>query len=260
MKFRVVSAGHYLHAVREAEPLPELGPVLKQVCRERPRRVDRFIELALLGSGLCARSHALKPDCGIYIGSGFGPMGSNVAVQEQLFRDRAPPKPFDFMNILGASAGFHVAKNLGLTGQNLFVSRRRASLEAVLVLAEADLKLGAVSQALVGVVEEVTLPLAQHRQRQGLVADTPVAEGSHWLLLEAAGESGRCLSVLRFEEQEGLDAYLQAHPSDGKETSASAIHDNPQAARLTGFLAEDAAGDLLLVGRGAGHSLLHLSP
>ncbi|HEV2111507.1 MAG TPA: beta-ketoacyl synthase N-terminal-like domain-containing protein, partial [Gammaproteobacteria bacterium] len=181
MKLRVTSAGHYLHTVREGEPLPDLTPALKRVCRERPRRVDRFIELALLGSGQCVRGRELKPGCGIYLGSGFGPMASNLAVQEQMLRDRELPKPFDFMNILGASAGFHVAKNLGLKGQNLFISRRGASLEAALTLAQADLMLGVVSQALVGVVEEATLPLAQHRQRQGVPADTPVAEGSHWL-------------------------------------------------------------------------------
>lgn len=270
MKLKVLSAGHYLHTLREGQPLPDLAPALKQVCRERPRRVDRFIELALLGSGLCTRGRELKPGCGIYLGSGFGPMASNLAVQEQMFRGRECPKPFDFMNTLGASAGFHVAKNLGLTGQNLFVSRRGASLEAALALAETDLKLGVVTQALVGVVEEATLPLDQHRQRQRLPPDTLVAEGSHWLLLETDGDGGKSLRFLRFEGRMELDAYLHGYQAPSVRmrraevsgTAGGGIHANPQAASITGFLAADEAGTLLLVGRGAGeaYTLLHLGP
>lgn len=267
MKLTVVSAGHYLHTLREGGPLPDLRPALKQVCRERPRRVDRFIELALLGSGLCVQGRELKPGCGIYLGSGFGPMGSNVAVQEQLLRDKEFPKPFDFMNILGASAGFHVAKNLGLTGQNLFISRRGASLEAALAHVQADLKLGVVDQALVGVVEEATLPLDQHRQRQGLPTGTPVAEGSHWLLLEKEGYGGKPMSLLKFGDEAELGAYLHAHRAPSvrmqhaeDRSPTSGVHDNPHAAAVTGFLAADEAGTLLLVRRGAGESytLLHL--
>jgi|HubBroStandDraft_5_1064220.scaffolds.fasta_scaffold150176_2 hypothetical protein len=267
MKLTVVSAGHYLHTLREGGPLPDLRPALKQVCRERPRRVDRFIELALLGSGLCVQGRELKPGCGIYLGSGFGPMGSNVAVQEQLLRDKEFPKPFDFMNILGASAGFHVAKNLGLTGQNLFISRRGASLEAALAHVQADLKLGVVDQALVGVVEEATLPLDQHRQRQGLPTGTPVAEGSHWLLLEKEGDGGKPMSLLKFGDEAELGAYLHAHRAPSvrvqhaeDRSPTSGVHDNPHAAAVTGFLAADEAGTLLLVRRGAGESytLLHL--
>ena len=206
MTLKVVSTGNYLHRVLEGEPLPDLAPALKQVCRERPRRVDRFIELALLGSGQCVAGQTLRPDCGIYLGSGFGPMGTNVAVQEQLFRDRECPRPFDFMNLLGASAGFHVAKNLGIKGPNLFISRRGASLEAAFAAAQADMRLGIVSQALLGMVEEVTLPLPQHRQRHKLPADMSVAERSHWLLLEKEGTEEK----RRWLELEELEGYPQA--------------------------------------------------
>ena len=160
---RVLSASHHLQAVREGEPLPALNQALKEVCREHFRRIDRFIQLALLGSARCVGGRMLETGCGVYLGSGFGPIACNVAVQEQMLRDHELPKPFDFVNTLGVSAGFYVAKNFGLTGQNLCISRRGASLEAVLTAALTDLALGAVSQALVGVVEEVTLPLTEHQ-------------------------------------------------------------------------------------------------
>lgn len=285
MKLRVVSAGHYLHTVREGEPLPDLAPSLKRVCRERPRRVDRFIELALLGSGLCVQGRELKPDCGLYLGSGFGPLGSNVAVQEQLLRDRECPKPFDFMNILGASAGFHVARNLGLAGPNLFISRRGASFEAVIATAQADLQSGTVSQALVGVVEELTLPLDQHRQRQQLPSDTAVAEGSHWLLLEKGEGPGKPLRWLCLKDEALLTEYLLAYRDAadryhftldseiqfvatlcGNVYAAAfkdaGIHDSQQAAWVAEFMVSATPGCLFIQHRGTrgGPSLLHLGP
>ncbi len=280
---RVSAAASHLQAVREGDALPDLGPALKAVCREHFRRIDRFIQLSLLGSAHCVVGHKLAPDCGIYLGSGFGPIASNVATQEEMFREAELPRPYNFVNTLGISAGFHVAKNLRLTGQNLFISRRGASLEAALAAAFADLELGVVSQALVGVVEEVTLPLDQHRLRRDLAADTLVAEGSHWLLLEKGAGTGKTLQMLHFKELTELDVWLKAHYSAGDRTyrtldeGVSAIgarlqqpfttggldrgtHDNQQAAWAAEFLASGAPGSLFLigVGPGQGYSLLHL--
>jgi hypothetical protein len=218
---RVTSVSHYLQPVREGEPLPSLDAALKEVCRENFRRIDRFIELALLGSGRCAKGHMLAPDCGLYLGSGLGPMVNNIACQEQLIRDRELPMPFDFINTLGNSAGYYVAKNLGLSGQNLFVSRRGASFTAVLESALVDLDCGAVGQALLGVVEEATEPFAEHRRRQGLAPDTPVAEGSHWLLLERDAGSG-CLL-----EREHVARY------DAEKPEPAMFHDSIGGAAVT---------------------------
>ena len=187
---RVTAVSHYLQPLREGTPLPSLDTALREVCREHYRRIDRFIALALLGSGRCAKGRALAPDCGLYLGSGLGPMADNIACQEQLIRDRELPMPFDFINTLGNSAGYYVAKNLGLSGQNLFISRPGANFEAGLQAALVDLECGMLSQALVGVVEEATEPFSEHRRRQGLPADTAVAEGSHWLLLERDASTG----------------------------------------------------------------------
>ena len=181
---KLLSQSHYFHPVAEGEALPNLDARLAPLCKERYRRIDRFIQLALLGSAECAQGQALQPGCALYISSGIGPVGNNIVVQETLWKLRKVPMPFNFVNTLGSSAGYYVAKNLGLSGQSLFISRRHGSLAAALACAEADLACGAVTQALVGVVEECTLPLSQHRQRQELAADAQLAEGSEWLLLE----------------------------------------------------------------------------
>lgn len=282
---RVLSASHHLQAVREGEPLPVLNQAVKEVCREHFRRIDRFIQLALLGSARCVDSRTLETGCGVYLGSGFGPIACNVATQEQMLRDHELPKPFDFVNTLGVSAGFYVAKNFGLTGQNLCISRRGASLEAVLTAALTDLALGAVSQALVGVVEEVTLPLEQHRLRRGLAADVTVAEGSHWLLLGKGAGAGKSVQLRQLKDLEELESYLQEYYQVGDrcywtlENDATVIaalaqlsmsgvdaddgvHDCQQAAWVTRFVTSGVAGSLFLVSirPGQGYNLLHLSP
>ncbi|MGA9852084.1 MAG: hypothetical protein WBR15_04060 [Gammaproteobacteria bacterium] len=277
----IVSANHYFQPLRDDESLPVLEHILKDLCRENFRRIDRFIQLALLGSARCTAGHGLRPDCSLYLGSGLGPMGNNIAAQEQLIRDRGIPKPFNFINTLGSSAGFYIARNLGLSGQNFFISRRGASLEAVLSVAGADLTLGIAQQALVGVVEEATLPLAAHRQRQGLPADTPMAEGSHWLLLQSTATGAGSLELKHFAEFAELEGFLisawhtgdrlccarsmERGPADvlrhrfppavspGPEQP---FHDSLEAAWVTEFAASGNPGKLFLINGNSGRGWL----
>jgi hypothetical protein len=179
----VLSQFQYRHPVLDGDGLPSLEAALEPLLKERFRRADRFIQLALLGSASCAAGQAPVPGCGLYLASATGPMGNNIALQEQLVRDRLLPKPFNFINTLGSSAGYYVAKNLGISGPNIFISRREGAWAAALALAETDLAAGIVTQALVGLVEECTLPLAYHRTRLGLGAGAQAAESSDWQLL-----------------------------------------------------------------------------
>ena len=282
---QVISASHYLQTIPDDTSLPVLDPILKQLCREPFRRIDRFIQLALMGSARCAAGQSLRKDCGIYLGSGLGPIGNNVVIQKRLIHDHEIPKPFNFINTLGSAAGYYVARNLDLQGQNLFISRRGASLQAVLNMAMVDLALGVVSQALVGVVEEVTLPLAEHRRRQGLAADMLMAEGSDWLLLQNADEGGRQLHLQRFAEfmelqtalkstwcdgdtlccarsmEQGMaDTLQQGYGSNVSPDSQWGFHDSLETVSLTEFLVEGRQGNLFLADGDTerGWSLFHL--
>jgi hypothetical protein len=242
---RVTSVAEVFHPLQDGAPLPPLAAELKPVCREHFRRVDRFIELALLGSGRCAAGHRLVPDCGLYLGSGLGTMTSIIQSQEQLLRERELPTPFNFINTLGNSAGYYAAKNLGLTGQNLFISRRGASLPAALTAAWLALELDVVRQALVGVVEEATLPLEEHRRRQGLPAGTAVAEGSHWLLLEKDAGAGHSFELQHLADPTEYAAALETARRQGASLSPSApdgpFHDSWSGAWLTQRLKQGGA-------------------
>ncbi len=273
---RLISHSDHFHPVREGESLPGLDEALKPLCREPFRRIDRFIQLALLGSARCVAGQALQTDCGLYIGSGLGPMSNNIASLEQLVRGRELPKPFNFINTLGSSAGFYVARNLGLMGQNVFVSRRQASFEALLSAALADLESGILHQALVGVVEEVTLPLLAQRERQGLAPNQPLAEGSHWLLLERDGTLGGTVTYTRCENLAAADepahvfssldmatedvvALREVFPSLRSRKADEVFHDSLAAAWIGDALQRKETATL--VGGGAGHwRLFHFQP
>ena len=186
--FDLIANGEYYAeigtAVNERQPEP-LSDALGAVCNERFRRIDRFTQLALLGSARCVRGITLAKRTGLYVSSGFGSIANTINVQRQIFEDHRVPKPMNFINTLSNSAGYYVARNLGLSSRNLFVGRDAAPTEAVVRIATADLAFGTVEQALVGIVDEASWPLGDHARRLAAAPDEPLAEGSHWLLLQS---------------------------------------------------------------------------
>jgi hypothetical protein len=199
MKLALAAWSHSATRLDENVGLPDLEGALAEHCRERFRRVDRFIALALIGSSACARGAELRAGCGLYVSSSLGPLSSNDQVQDQMVRQGLVPKPFQFVNTLGSAVGFYLARNLELAGPSTFVWRRGGAFLSALALASADLERGAVSQALVGCVDERLLPLATSRAMLGLGADAQVAESSTWMLIEPAPAASRArtLRVLR---------------------------------------------------------------
>lgn len=288
MRAALLSASHYLAALHDGAALPDLGGELREACGKAYRRIDRFVELALLGSARCMRGREPGADCGLYLGSTHGPLTSNIRVQEQMLRERELPKPFNFVNTLGSIAGFYVADNLRLSGPSLYVSRHGRSLEAVLETALLDLATGAVAQALVGVVEEAPPPLADHRLRLKVGADTALGEGSDWFLIgrPAGGPPEATLALEHFDDSRALDQYLaeRVNPAAavclGRLSSPETVdavrgrfpraaaadglalpfHDSIEVAWLAGHVAAGGGGEAVLVGGGACDDvwLLHL--
>lgn len=185
--FDLIASGEYYAEIGTAadrqEPV-ELRDALADVCNERFRRIDRFTQLALLGSGRCVQGVTLANHTGLYISSGFGSIANTVSVQQQIFEEHRVPKPVNFINTLSNSAGYYVARNLGLHSRNLFIGRDAAPTEAAIQIATVDLVLGNVEQALVGIVDEASWPLADHARRLAATPGASLAEGSHWLLLQ----------------------------------------------------------------------------
>ncbi len=193
------------------DELPPLRARVKEVCGKGFRRVNRFIQLALIGSQQCAADLSLDSHCGLYLASGQGALQDSVDVLQQMALEGQPPRPLSFVNTLSNTPCFYVAQNLGLTGANQFISNRPFPFEAALSLAALDFECGVLSQALVGGVDECILPLEHHRERLGLGAGASLGEGSHWLLLARdlpVLPLGELLAVREFPDRACLEEWF----------------------------------------------------
>lgn len=202
--------------IEDQAALPPLKALLGEVCARPPRRIDRFIQLALIGAARCAAGLQLDPACAVYLTSGNGDMGVTTDVLRQMYLEQAPPKPLSFINTVSNAACFYVAQALGLRGRSQFVVSHDFPFESVLRLALLDLRQGRVDDALLGTVDECTLPLAEHRQRVGADAAQAIGEGSHWLYLsrrpQARPPLAEILAVRLFAEYEALLRWLDGLP------------------------------------------------
>lgn len=159
-----------------------LRPRLREFMPEPPRRVNRLIELALLGAHQCSAGRRLGPHCPLYLALTHGCVADNVALVGAVSQRDAPPSPIGFINLSSNMAGFHVAAALGVHGSNQAIAASEFSFEAALELASLGREHRA--QALIGAVEECAWPLPAHRERLGLPAGRALSECSHWLLVD----------------------------------------------------------------------------
>lgn len=187
------------------EPLRALSP-------SAPRRINRLIELGLLGAHTCVRGHTLPSDTDIYMAFSSGCVADSVALVKNAVRDQ-PTMPVTFINVSSNMAGFYVAASLGLHSENQVVAARDFSWEAALEL--AILNTADRRGLLIGAVEEAVWPLPEHRERLGLAPGTPLLESSQWLLVsrEATQPLAWLHWVRRFNDDDALAAFLAAAPA-----------------------------------------------
>ena len=206
----------YIHAVGTYNDIPEetqpdLKVELKRLSGKVYRRIDHFIQLAVIGAHKSVEGVALPERTAIYMTSGQGNISVFERVRVQRHMLHLLPKPVDFINLLSNSAGFYVATHLGLSGKNLFLAHHRFPVQMTLLAAMNDLKLGKQEAVLVGGVDEwiERQPLA--RKLLGVSPETALGEGSNWMLLSGAEEGAVGRLELRNEllDLEGLKTALR---------------------------------------------------
>jgi hypothetical protein len=208
-------AGDYYGPVGES--LPDLKPLMVETIGGAIRRVGRFIQLGVAGAARALGGQQPPAATGVYLTSGRGDMEVTVEVMSQIYRDGSAPRPLSFINTVSNSACFYIAKQFRLHGRSTFVCNRHFSFETALSLAVLDMEMGVSTSALAGSVDIAVSPLDIHRQRLRLPADTPVAEGSHWLWLEAADASvagPRIRSIEFLPDVEALADWMKAQAPD----------------------------------------------
>lgn len=208
MSCYIVGQGAYCENVG-AQLLP-LKPLLKETLGRSVQRIGRFTQLALIGAARAADE--LPAASALYLSSGVGDMGAMVEVLDAIYRDKQVPRPLSFVNTVSNAACFHVVKTLGLVGPSVFLGSRYFSLEVALQTAALDLQSERIESALVGVVDPVVAPVADHARRLGVETTVVLAEGSHWLqLVRSPGARpvlGRLEPVRQFADREAVLRWL----------------------------------------------------
>lgn len=210
----IAAAADYVERIDHDTSATDLKPLVTDAVGAPVRRIDRFIQLALIGAGRCAQSARIATDTAVYLGSGRGDLEVTLDVMQTLLRDGHAPKPLSFINTVSNAACYYVAQSLKLMSRSSFVCNRYFAFESVLQLAALDMETRAVHSALVGTVDVVVPPLANHRIRLGLGSETSVADATHWLLLQRSADRalGQLVAAEHFADAQGLRAWLAATP------------------------------------------------
>ncbi len=179
----------YIHAIGihntvPTDTVPDLKAELKALSGKVYRRIDHFIQLAIIGAHKSAQGHTLSPDTAIFMTSGQGNIAVFDRVRDQRYIHKLLPKPVDFINLLSNSAGFYVASHLGLQGKNLFLAHQNFPVQMTMLAAQNDLKLGKQKCVLVGGVDEWISKQDLSKKLLGVDETTVLGEGSNWMLLD----------------------------------------------------------------------------
>lgn len=126
---------------------------LKKISDINIRRSSKFNILAIYGALKCMDNIHFSQRLGIYLLTRYGPVSNVVNV---LDKHQAKQKitPFDFLNINSNNAAFYVARALNATGKNMVLTTTNNSLADGIKLAQLDMTLNIIDDALVGLVDE----------------------------------------------------------------------------------------------------------
>lgn len=205
----------YLHAfaihnsLPKSEP-PDLKTEFRVLSGTGYRRIDRFIQLALIGAHKAASGHKLSPDTAVYLVSGQGDIPVFNRVRRQRYFQQMMSKPVDFVNLSSNTAGFYVASHLGLKGSNLFLAHHNFPAAMALLLAQTKLVLKQESAILIGGVDEWPPNQILGKKLLGVDDSLALGEGSNWMLL--SGEAAEALAAIKVSPEtfdlEGLQKRL----------------------------------------------------
>lgn len=201
------------HALLDADAQPiALRALVAEAAPQVSRMASRFSQLAALGAADCLRrlGGPLAAETRVYLATGLG----DVAHTDALYYGVMPPQgemppPARFATSGNNMAAFFVAQHAGLSSRNLTLACAELSFECALEIALADLAHGATHSALVGGVDETTLPREFYTRRFHVEPHHAIGEGSGWLVLDnsAEGAAGTVLGVL-------LGAQIVARPKE----------------------------------------------
>ncbi len=202
----------YIHAIGihntiPDNQLPDLKSELKALSGKIYRRIDHFIQLAIIGAHKAVGELEISSQTALYMTSGQGDIMVFDRVRRQRYFEKMLSKPVDFVNLSSNTAGFYVATHLGLNGKNLFLAHHDFPVQMTILLAQNDINLGKERAILVGGVDEWLPRQDLARKLLGVDETTILGEGSNWLLVD--GESEGALGQVVIEPEFLNNAQLK---------------------------------------------------
>jgi len=113
---------------------------LKKRYKLDTRRQDKFIHLAIYGAQLL--KDKIDIDCydELYVTSGVGDVDIVEKTNTCIYEDHEPLRIFDFINLLGNTTSYYVAKSLNIKGKNIFQISDNFTYINTLISAYSSLK------------------------------------------------------------------------------------------------------------------------
>jgi len=166
--------------------------VLKQKYKLDTRRQDDFIHLALYGAQLLKEKTVIRADDELYVTSGYGDVDVVQRTNTYVNKEKQPVKLFDFINLLGNTTSYYVAKSLNISGKNIFqisdnftyinslislyASIRNSQKDAILCAIDLASTPTEVSKRVLGVDEDAETVSSVNYQKFSLDAEDAIAE------------------------------------------------------------------------------------
>ena len=116
----------------------QLDSALKLSLPDVPRRLNKYIKLALLGATTCCRA-ITQHKTDVFVTAKHLSFEVMTDLLESSVVTHQPPKPINFIHSIGNSASFYVSQQLKLQGESLFLAETNDSFAHLLLLASHKL-------------------------------------------------------------------------------------------------------------------------
>jgi hypothetical protein len=135
----------------------EIKKELKRKYKLEARRQDKFIHLAVYGAQLLKEKIDINSDDELYITSGIGDVEIVQKTNTYMYKENQPLKLFDFINLLGNTTSYYVAKSLGIKGKSIFQISDNHTFKNTLISAYSSV-LSSKKDVIIGSVDLVSEP------------------------------------------------------------------------------------------------------
>ncbi|SFV61403.1 hypothetical protein MNB_SV-8-1198 [hydrothermal vent metagenome] len=177
---------------RSDQEAVDIKKVLKQKYQLDTRRQDDFIHLALYGAQLLKEKTVIHADDELYVTSGYGDVDVVQRTNTYVNKEKQAVKLFDFINLLGNTTSYYIAKSLNISGKNIFqisdhftyinslislyASIKNSQKDAILCAIDLASNPTEVSKRVLGVNEEIEVISSVNYQKFSLDTRDAVAE------------------------------------------------------------------------------------